>query len=266
MMSEDRESCRVSQHEEKCVRGGNSLLQDGERLDDLQREGYYLIQNPSRFCFGMDAVLLGAFAITRQGEKILDLCSGNGIVPMLLCARNKTISVTGLEIDEYAVDMARRSALYNGLTQRTAFIQGDIREARDFISPASFHAVTVNPPYMKGGSGLINPSDVLASARHEILCNLDDVTAAASYALKSSGRLYMVHRPGRLAEIIQSLSRHHLEVKRMQLVYPYIDKEPNMVLLEARKGGNPGMVVEKPLIVYQEPGVYTAEVLELYGT
>ena len=253
-----------SDHEEENAPLISSLLRKGERLDDLQREGFYLIQNPSRFCFGMDAVLLGAFALTRQGEQVLDLCSGNGIVPMLLCARNRTIHVTGLEIDKYAVDMARRSALYNGLTERTAFIQGDIREARDFISPASFHAITVNPPYMRGGSGLLNPSNVLAAARHEILCNLDDVTAAAAYALKSSGRLYMVHRPGRLAEIIQSMSRHHLEIKRMQLVYPYIDKESNMVLLEARKGGNPGMIVEKPLIVYQAPGVYTPEVLELY--
>ena len=244
---------------------GSELLKEGERLDDLQREGFYLIQNPEYFCFGMDAVLLAGYANTGKEEKVLDLCCGNGIIPVLLCARNKTVSVTGLEIRPEGTDLARRSAMLNGLSDRTSFLTGDIREAARIIPPASFHVVTANPPYMKGGSGLKNPDSILAQARHEVTCSLNDVVAAAAHALRGSGRFYMVHRPHRLAEIFETLNRHHLEPKRMRLVFPYADKEPNMVLIEARKGGRSGMRVEKPLIVYESPGVYTKEVYEIYG-
>ena len=159
----------------------------------------------------------------------------------------------------------RRSVKYNGLEDRIQIIQGDIKEAVSIFGAASFHVITCNPPYMIGAHGLTNPHMPKAIARHEILCTLEDVVSQAARVLGDRGRFYMVHRPFRLAEIMNVLTRYKLEPKRMQLVYPYIDKEPNMVLIEAVKGGNPRITVERPLIVYEKPGVYTKSILELYG-
>ena len=125
--------------------------------------------------------------------------------------------------------------------------------------------MTSNPPYMTGQHGLVNPDMPKAVARHEILCTLEDVIGQASALLKENGRFYMVHRPFRLAEIMVTMSRYRLEPKRMKLVYPFVDKEPNMVLIEGLKGGRPRVTVEKPLIVYEKPGVYTSEIYDIYG-
>lgn len=130
---------------------------------------------------------------------------------------------------------------------------------------ASFDVVTCNPPYMAGGHGLANPEAPKAIARHEVKCTFEDVASQAARLLKPGGNFYLVHRPFRLAEIMVTLSRYKLEPKRMQLVYPFVDKEPNMVLLEANRGGRSRMSVEKPLIVYREPGIYTDEIYDIYG-
>ena len=161
--------------------------------------------------------------------------------------------------------MARRSVLLNDLQQRVEIVQGDIKEAGDLFAPASFDTVTSNPPYMIGQHGLVNPDIEKAAARHEIFCTLEDVVRAAAKLVRPGGRFYLVHRPFRLAEIIRTLSQYKLEPKRMRLVYPYVDREPNMVLIEAVRGGRPRMTVEKPLIVYKEPGVYMPEITEIYG-
>lgn len=240
-------------------------LKEGERLDDLQRNGYRIIQNGKLFCFGMDAVLLSGFARVREGERVLDLGTGTGIIPILLAAKTPGEHFTGLEISAVSADMARRSVLLNDLEQRIEIVQGDIKEAGELFTPASFDTVTSNPPYMIGQHGLVNPDIEKAAARHEILCTLEDVIRAAAKLVRPGGRFYMVHRPFRLAEIICTLSAYRLEPKRMQLVYPYVDKEPNMVLIEAVRGGKPRMTVEKPLIVYERPGVYMPEITELYG-
>ncbi len=240
-------------------------LRDGERLDDLHRNGFRIIQNEKLFCFGMDAVLLSGFAEVREGEKALDLGTGTGIIPILLAAKTKGEHFTGLEISARSVDMARRSVLLNDLQQRVEIVQGDIKEAGDLFAPASFDTVTSNPPYMIGQHGLVNPDIEKAAARHEILCTLEDVVRAAAKLVRPGGRFYLVHRPFRLAEIIRTLSQYKLEPKRMRLVYPYVDREPNMVLIEAVRGGRPRMAVEKPLIVYKEPGVYMPEITEIYG-
>ncbi len=242
-----------------------ALLKEGERLDDLQRGGYQIIQHEKRFCFGMDAVLLAAFAEVRPGEHALDLGTGTGVIPILLHARTDGASFTGLEISKYSADMAARSVSYNHIEDYVTIRQGDIKEAKTLFSAGSFSVVTSNPPYMTGGHGLINPDLELAGARHEIFCTLEDVVGAAAHALKEHGRFYMVHRPFRLAEIMRTLSRYRLEPKRMRLVYPFVDKEPNMVLIEAVKGGRARISVERPLIVYEEKGRYTSEVRELYG-
>ena len=242
----------------------DSLVKPGERVDDLQN-GYYVIQNPEKFCFGMDAVLLSGFAKIKKDERVLDMGTGTGIIPVLLKSKTPGEHFTGLEIQEECAEMAQRSVAYNNLEQDIDIVCGDIKEAAEIFGAASFHAVTSNPPYMIGQHGLQNPYMAKAIARHEILCTLEDVVSQAAKVLKDRGRFYMVHRPFRLVEIFQVLTRYKLEPKRMQLVYPFKDREPNMVLIEVLKGGNSRITVEKPLIVYEKPGVYTEEILKIYG-
>lgn len=240
-------------------------LKENERVDELQRNGYRIIQSSGRFCFGMDAVLLSGFARAKEGDKVLDLGCGTGIIPILMEAKTKAAHLTGLEIQEESADMARRSVEMNGLGAKIRIVQGDIKEAGTIFGAASFDVVTCNPPYMIGQHGITNPEGSKAIARHEILCTLEDVIAQTARLLCPGGNFFMVHRPFRLAEIMVLLHEYKLEPKRMQLVYPFVDKEPNMVLIEANRGGKPRMTVEKPLIVYKEPGVYMPEIYEIYG-
>lgn len=242
-----------------------NLLKENERIDDLQRNGYRIIQDPERFCFGMDAVLLSGFATVKDGARVLDLGTGTGIIPILLAAKTGAAHLTGLEIQPDSADMAGRSVALNGLEEKIDIVTGDIKEAGRIFDAASFDVITCNPPYMIGRHGLKNPEDAKAIARHEILCTLEDVAEQTAKLLKPGGKFFLVHRPFRLAEIMVTLKKYKLEPKRMQLVYPFVDKEPNMVLLEAARGGRPRMTVEKPLIVYREPGVYMAEIYDIYG-
>lgn len=241
------------------------ILKESERVDDLQRNGLKIIQDKGRFCFGMDAVLLSGFASCPEGGKLLDLGTGTGIIPILMSAKTKAEHLTGLEIQEESADMARRSVAMNMLEDRIDIVTGDIKKASEIFGKSSFDAVTSNPPYMIEKHGLTNPNDAKAIARHEILCTLDDVVGAAASSLKSGGHFYMVHRPFRLAEIIRCMSAHKLEPKRMQLVYPMADKEPTMVLIDASRGGNSGMKVLKPLVIYKASGEYTDEIYDIYG-
>lgn len=242
-----------------------SELKPGERLDDLQRSHLRIIQNPEKFCFGMDAVLLSGFAKAKPGDRVVDLGTGTGIIPILMSAKTQAEHLTGLEIQPESADMARRSVLLNGLEERITIAEGDIKEASELLGAAAFDVVTCNPPYMIGQHGLVNPDAPKAIARHEILCTLEDVVREAAKLLRPGGKCYLVHRPFRLAEIIGTLLAYRLEPKRMRLVHPFADKEPNMVLIEASRGGNPRMTVEAPLIVYREPGVYMPEIYEIYG-
>ena len=237
----------------------------GERLDDLQIKGYEIIQKPGRFCFGMDAVLLSSYAKVRKNEKALDLGTGTGILPILLEAKNEGEHYTGLEIQEESADMARRSVMHNHLEDKIDIVTGDIKEAGAIFGAASFHVITTNPPYMIGEHGLKNDNEALYIARHEALCTLDDVLRESARLLRPKGRFYMVHRPFRLPEILAKMTQYGIEPKRMRLVHPYIDKEPNMVLVEGLRGGRPRMQVEPPLVVYEKDGRYTQELLEMYG-
>jgi tRNA1Val (adenine37-N6)-methyltransferase len=240
-------------------------LKPGERVDELHRNNYQIIQNTKKFCFGMDAVLLSGFAKVLPGEKVLDLGTGTGIIPILLEAKTKGKHFTGLEIQEESADMARRSVALNKLEDKIDIVMGDIKEASALFGSASFDVITSNPPYMNHNHGLVNPGEAKAIARHEILCSLEDVIREAARCLKPNGRFYLVHRPFRLVEIITVLTSYKLEPKRMKLVYPYIDKEPNMVLMECIKGAKSRVTVEAPLIVYKEPNVYTDEIYDIYG-
>ncbi len=240
-------------------------LKEGERLDDLQRNGLRIIQTPGRFCFGMDAVLLTGFAAVKSGERVLDLGTGTGIIPILLSAKTKAAELVGLEIQHESAEQADRSVRLNNLQDRVKIVEGDLKEAAGLFGAASFDVVTSNPPYMIGSHGLRNPDESLAIARHEVLCRLEDVISQTAKVLRPGGHFYLVHRPFRLAEIISLMVQYRLEPKRMRLVYPSVDQEPNMVLIEGVRGGRSRMTVEKPLIVYSEDGKYTPEIYEIYG-
>lgn len=241
------------------------LTKENERWDDLMRCGYQIIQNPDYFCFGMDAVLLSGFARVSEGETVLDLGTGNGIIPILLAAKTEGKQFIGLEIQKALLDMAKRSVIFNKLENRVSFVCGDIKEISNSFSPAKFDVVTTNPPYMMAEHGIKNENPSISIARHEIKCNLEDIIRASSYALKPKGRLYMVHRPFRLVEIFATMQKFQIEPKKMRLIYPYKDKEPNMVLIEGIKGAKSRISVESPLIVYEEKKKYTKEIIDIYG-
>lgn len=240
-------------------------LKQNERIDDLQRNGLRIIQNSEKFCFGMDAVLLSGFVSVKKGKELLDLGTGTGILPLLLSAKTEIEHLTGLEIQEESADMAARSVELNGIGGRVSIVEGDIRHADEMFAASSVDVITCNPPYMIGQHGITNPDSPKAIARHEILCTFEDVARVTAKLLKPGGHFYLVHRPFRLVEIMTTLSQYHLEPKRMRLVHPFADREPNMVLIEAVRGANSRITVEKPLILFKEPDVYTDEVREMYG-
>lgn len=240
-------------------------LKDGERIDDLERNGYKIIQNKEKFCFGMDAVLLSGFAVVKKNENVLDLGTGTGIIPILLVAKTEGREFIGLEIQEESADMANRSVALNNLADKVKIVNGDIKEASSIFGKGTFNVVTSNPPYMNDMHGIKNPDMPKAIARHEVLCTLEDVVREAAYVLKPNGRFYMVHRPHRLIEIVEVLKKYKLEPKRIKFVHPFVDKEANMVLIEALKGGKSMVKIEKPIIVYKEQGVYTDEIYDIYG-
>ncbi len=236
-----------------------------ERIDDLQCNGYKIIQDTDGFCFGMDAVLLANFALSAVNDKtkLLDLCSGTGIVPLLIAAKTDCSELTGIELQKDVADMAQRSVMLNDQEHRMRIMQGDLREIKNMGMDSSMNVVTCNPPYMN--AGLRNTTDRKLISRHEVMCTLGDVCSAAAFTLKSNGKFFMVHRPNRLVDIFTELRKVHLEPKRMRLIYPYENSEANMVLIESVKGGKTQLIVEKPLIVYKDKNIYTDEILRIYA-
>lgn len=243
----------------------SSLIHEDERLDDLQCKGYQLIQKPQGFCFGVDAVLLSDFVKVKPGQKVLDLCTGSGVIPILLSAKTEGEHFTGLELQEDYADMAGRSVKYNQLEDKIDILCGDVKEGKKLFQPASFQVVTVNPPYMTDNHGLKNVYEPKTIARHEVALSLEDVIALAGYVLPESGNFFMIHKPFRLAEIFCMMREYHIEPKRMRLIHPYVDKEPTMVMIQGTKGGRQRITVEPPLIIYKESGVYSDEIYEIYG-
>lgn len=239
-------------------------LKPGERIDDLGRRGYRIIQNPKKFCFGIDAALLAWFAGIQPGEKAADLGTGTGIIPLLMDARNVCGTYTGLEIMEDMAEMAARSAALNGVQDRVRIVCGDLKEASALLGKGCFDVVTSNPPYMPARNGLMNPDPEKAAARHEILCTLDDVIREASLLLKPRGRLYLVHRPARLPGILERMQAYRLAPSRLLFVHPFADKEASLMLISATKDGRDILKTEPPVIIYRSPGVYTERVLEIY--
>ena len=241
-----------------------NFLLEGERLDDLHRNNYKIIQNPKYFCFGMDAVLLSGFVKAGDCETVLDLCSGNGIIPVLLCAKTNAKFLFGIEIQKELAEMAERTVKYNKLEEKIKIIEGDLKNLSQFFKPSSIDVITVNPPYMNDFGGIKNKLSKKAIARHEVLCKLEDIVLNSSKHLKPLGRFYMVHRPQRLTDIICLLRKYKLEPKTIRFVQPFIGKEPNMVLIEAIRGAKPMVKVLDTLIVYNEDNTFTDEVYKIY--
>lgn len=241
------------------------LLKENERIDDLEINGFRIIQNPFCFCFGIDAVLLANFANIRPSAKVLDLGTGTGIVPLLLAAKGKGSHITGLEVQANMVDMAERSVKMNDVSDKVQILHGDVKEVRNLFKPQSFEAVTSNPPYIKENSGIKNEADTIYVSRHEVEGSLEDFIGAASYVLKTNGSFTMVHRPSRIPEIIEYLVKYRLEPKRMMLVQPSVGRPANLVLIESIKEGGRELKLLPTLNVYNEDGSYTDELLGYYG-
>ena len=237
-----------------------------EQIDTL-KNGYKIIQDSERFQFGIDAVLLADFACKglKAGESVIDLGTGTGIIPLLMAKGCEAAAFTGLEIQKDSADMAAQSVALNALEGRIRIINGDLKESEKLFPRHSFNVVTCNPPYMIDAHGKGNELDALTIARHEVLCTLEDVVAAADSLLATHGRFFMIHRPFRLPEIFSSLEKHKMEMKRMRLVYPFAGKEPNLVLIEARKNAKRRLTIEPPLVVRNDDGQYTAEIRKIYG-
>ncbi|MCR4891083.1 MAG: tRNA1(Val) (adenine(37)-N6)-methyltransferase [Lachnospiraceae bacterium] len=243
-----------------------SCLNPGERLDDLMLKGYQIIQNPKSFCFGTDAVLLSDFAASCGLKgRILDLGTGTGIMPILLAGKTEAPSLVGLEIQTEAAEMAERSVKLNGLEDRVHIVRGDIRESGRLFSQDSFDSIVSNPPYIPVSGGFLNPGDSKAISRHELLCTLEDILKAASSVLKVKGTFFMVHRPGRLTDILIKMRQYHLEPKRLRMVYPTADSEPVLILIEGRKGGKAGLSTDAPLILRNPDGSPSKEYRRIYG-
>ena len=236
-----------------------------EQIDTL-KNGYKIIQDTKRFQFGIDAVLLADFASKglKAGEKVIDLGTGTGIIPLLMISRTKT-SFTGLEVQTESAEMAARSVALNGLEEQIRIVNGDLRNVAELFGRHSFNIVTCNPPYMIDEHGRGYNLDAMTIARHEVLCTLEDVVAAADTLLAPHGRFFMIHRPFRLPEIFESLAKHKLEAKRMCLIHPFSDKEPNMVMIEARKNAKRRLTIEPPLVVRNDDGEYTEEINKIYN-
>lgn len=239
-------------------------LRENERIDDLGGE-LKLIQNPSTPCFAIDAVLLADFVREGNNPRIVDLGCGSGVIPLLLSRRMPGARIAGLELMPQMCDQAGRSVQLNGLESRIEIILGDLRQAGEYLPAAAADIVTANPPYYKAGHGKSNQSEVFVAARQEAYCMLQDVLAAAAYLLKPLGRLYLVHRAGRLAEIMADLPHFGLRAERLRPVQPYADKAANLVLVEAKKGGRGNLVLPPPLVVYAKLGKYTKEMRRIYG-
>jgi len=240
-------------------------INSGERVDDLQCKGLKLIQKEEGFCFGIDAVLLANFADVRKNDRVIDLGTGTGIIPILLAGKTQALSLVGLEIQEQMVEMAHRSVLLNDLQDRVKIVCGDIKEPLKHFKPASFNVVVTNPPYINKGGGIVNPSDTKAISRHELFCSLEDVIRTSSKLLIPGGRFAMVHKPERLADIIYLMRTWKIEPKYLRFVHPSPYKKPNLLLIRGIKNGNPELKMMEPLYVYDENGNYSDEINRIYG-
>lgn len=241
------------------------VLNENEKIEDLQLKGLKIIQNKKWFCFGMDAVLLSDFADIKKNSKVVDLGTGTGIIPLLLWGKRDTEKIYGIEIQKEVAEMAKRSVRLNNLENKIEIVNADMLELEKYLESNSFDSVVTNPPYVESKGGIVNPLDKKALSRHEISCSLEDVVKTAAKLLKQYGSFYMVHRPYRLPDIICLMRKYKLEPKKMRMVHSKQGEKPNMVLIKGVKAGNPELIVEAPLYIYNSSNQYTEDIYKIYG-
>ncbi len=236
------------------------MLKDDERLDFLLGEPLRIIQSPSVFSFSLDAVLLAKFVyVPIQKGNLVDLCAGNGVIPLLLSRRTKG-HIHGVEIQERLHDMAVRSVQYNHLSEQITMHHEDLNKIVPVLGHDKYDVVTCNPPYfLTPAKEIQNDNEHYAIARHEIMCTLEDVVRVSSQLLKQGGKAAFVHRPGRLLDILTLMRKYRIEPKRLQIVYPKAGRETNTILVEGIKGGSPDLKLLPPLVVYKNNNEYTDE-------
>lgn len=244
-----------------------NLILSNERVDDLQLNGLKIIQNPEWFCFGTDAVLLSDFAAKgiKKDAVILDMCSGNGIISLLLSAKSAAKKIYSLEVQKDVSEMAKRSVLMNGLEGKISGICGDLKDGESIFGRSFFNNIICNPPYKEFGGGLVNKNDPVTIARHEILCSLEDIIRVSSILLKPYGKLSLIHRPERLADILCLMREYKIEPKRLRFIHPSPSKTAAMIMVEGAYCGGRKLHLEPPLYIYKEKGVYSDEINEIYG-
>ncbi len=241
-------------------------LKNNERIDDLQFKDLKIIQNSQGFCFGIDAILLSDFAKDmKKSELVVDLCTGTGVIPILLAGKTEAKKIIGVEIQEECADMAKRSVALNNLENRVEIINVDLKLLKNVIPSATVDVVTVNPPYMKKGTGVINEKNAIIISKHEVSCTLEDVIKEAARLLKFNGEFYMIHKSERIADVFCTMRKYKIEPKRVRFVYPQVDKPSNLVLVEGTRSGKEFLKHEKPLIVYKENKEYTDEIYKIYN-
>ena len=246
----------------------SKLKKRSERIDDLMN-GYFVLQDPKGFCFGVDAVLLSHFPKLRRKEVALDIGTGCGIIPILMEARAKAagyhLEFTAVEIDPGAADLARRSVEGNGLEEEVSVLNADIKEISKYLNRGQYSLITCNPPYFTADQGAMSDDERIAAARHETKMNLKDIMSAAEYLLKPKGKICMIHRPERMPEVMETMMSCGLSPRRIRTIHPFADKDAVLFLIEGQKGTLPDLKIERPLVVYESKGVYTKETKAIYG-
>ena len=241
-------------------------LKENERIDDLEYEGLKIIQNSKWFCFGIDSVLLSDFAKNiKKDAKVLDIGTGTGIISILLSKKSNLKKIYAIEIQNEVADMAKRSVKLNNLEEKVEIINDNIKNINKYIENNTLDVIVTNPPYKKISTGKVSIEKNKLISRHEIECDLDDIIKISYKLLKQKGEFYMVHRTDRLSEIIYKMKQNKLEPKQIRFVYSSVNKEPKLVLIRAVKDGNELTKVESPLIVYNEDGKYSEEILKIYN-
>lgn len=241
-------------------------LKENERIDDLEFKGLKIIQNEKGFCFGMDSVLLSDFAKNmKNNSTVLDLGTGTGIIPILLCGKTNLKKVVGIEIQQDVANMAKRSSQLNNLQDRFEVVNTNIIDLKNIYEKQSFDVIVTNPPYKKENTGITNENEAKLISRHEITANLEDFISISKDLLKDKGEFYMVHRPERLVDILSLMRKYKIEPKILKFVSPNKNKEPNLILIKGIKNANSFLKIEKNLYVYNEGGKYTNEILKIYN-
>lgn len=241
------------------------MMYPNERIDDLQRGGLRVIQRADAFRFGTDAVLLADFAAPRRHDRVCDLGTGTGIIPLLLYARENTISADAVEIQPDMADMAVRSMAMNGLSEKIRVQPGDLRQIRTLLPHARYDLVTCNPPYGKAGGTLLNPDASKRLARHEESCAIEDVACAAAWLLQNGGRLCCVFPAARMIELSDAMRKYRMAPKRIRMVHSRVEKAAHLCLMEGMLDARPGLIIEPPLVIYDENNAYTPELRRIYG-